>query len=359
MATDLRDIGVCFTNDSSLEEETSDREALIAEERNPELKKDIARCETALAPPRHIMELPEDVLRIIFDLMCQMTADPRQYPALALSYVCSAWRHTILDMPHIWAQFPLRMILRTRHECPTNVPYRSYPRLRLLHLCLTRGGSLPRTELSLCNYDGCHSDAVKHLAAPFTFLKLRLGPGFDEMHTLREIPPEHMLRLQTLHIGCYGRSRELFYPFRPKTIPANTLRLPPQLPCLVDLTLCNCFATHLEKLIAAVPWHNLKELFLQFDIPSTTCLNVILRQGMSLVSCALKPTSDATFSSLPDTEPSIVLPRMDSLVLHCSNHADVATFERLVLTPAGSTRHIETYAYYGDDAYRASLHTVP
>jgi len=73
---------------------------------------------------------------------------------------------------------------------------------------------------------------------------------------------------------------------------------------------------------------------------------------MSLVSCALKPTSDATFSSLPDTEPSIVLPLMDILALHCSSDADVATFERLVLTPPGSTRHIETYARYDDDAYR-------
>ncbi|KAF8346224.1 hypothetical protein F5887DRAFT_1073868 [Amanita rubescens] len=338
MATD---VGVGFTNDSS-QEELSNREALIAEERNPEL----TACKTALTPPSYIMELPEDVLRIIFDLMCQIVIlNPRFDIPLALSYVCSAWRHTILNMPHIWAQFPIRI------QLPTNVDYMGYPRLCLFHLWLTRGGSLPRTELSLYNYDGHHSDVVKHLVAPFTFLKLRLAFAFDEMHTLKEIPPKHMLRLQTLHIGCYGSSKE--------TIPANTLRLPPRLPCLVDLTLCSCFAMHLGELITAVPWHNLKELFLQFDIPSTTCLNVILRQGMSLVSCALKPTSDATFSSLPDTEPSIVLPRMDSLVLHCSSDADVATFERLVLTPAVSTRRIEMYAYYGDEAYRPSLHPLP
>jgi len=112
MATDLRDIGVGVTNDSS-QEEISNREVLIAEERDPELKKDIATCETALA------ELPEDLLRIIFDLMCQIPVDPffeitfDQYPALTLSCVCSAWRQTILNMPHIWAQFPLRITLRT------------------------------------------------------------------------------------------------------------------------------------------------------------------------------------------------------------------------------------------------------
>ncbi|KAF8335202.1 hypothetical protein F5887DRAFT_989393, partial [Amanita rubescens] len=206
MATDLRDIGVGFTNGSS-QEEISNREALIAEERNAELKKDIATCETALAPPSHIMELPEDVLRIIFDLMCQIV-NPHfdiisgQRPALVLSYVCSAWRHTILDMPHIWAQFPVRMTLGHGNQLPTiaNIHYRRYPRLRLYHLWLTRGGSLPRTELSLCNYD--------HLVAPFTFLKLRLAPKFDEMHTLREIPPEHISHF--LQLLC-NASREADY----------------------------------------------------------------------------------------------------------------------------------------------------
>jgi hypothetical protein len=198
---------------------------------------------------------------------------------------------------------------------------------------------------------------VKHLVAPFPFLKLHLALESYEMDSLSEIPPEHILHLQILRIGCYnshwyGRSNRRSHIFPMKTI---TFRLPPQLPYLVDLTFCDCFGEHLEKLITTVPWQNLMELFLQFDIPSTTCLNVILRRGTSLVRCALKPTSDAMFSRLPDTEPSVILPRMDILALHCSSYADAVRFKRLVLTPAASTRHIGTHAYYGVDAYRPSL----
>ena len=171
----------------------------------------------------------------------------------------------------------------------------------------------------------------------------------------QKIPSEHMLHLHTLRIGCYHSYRPYPFGFFHIPVPAGILCLPPQLPCLVDLTLCNCFGECREKLITTVPWHNLKELFLQFDIPATTCLNVILRQGMSLVSCALKPTSDAIFSSLPDIEPPVVLPRMDILALHCSSQVDVAKFDGLLLTPAASIRSIVTYAYYSNASYRPSL----
>ena len=335
-----------MTNDSS-EEEAFNRQALNVEERNPELKKDIAPCETALAPPPHNVELPGDVLRIIFDLVCP-TVDPpdtvnfRQYPALTLSYVCSAWRCTILDMPHIWARFPWRVTIDTEHADPRTVSYMDFPRLRFIRIWLTRGGSLPRTELSIDHYDsdGLSSDMVKELVAPFTFQKLCLTLEYSELYLLRKIPPEHMLHLHTLRIGCYNSYRPYPFGFFHIPVPAGILCLPPQLPCLVDLTLCNCFGECREKLITTVPWHNLKELFLQFDIPATTCLNVILRQGMSLVSCALKPTSDAIFSSLPDIELPVVLPRMDILALRCSSQADAAKFECLLLTPAASIRRL-------------------
>ena len=132
-----------------------------------------------------------------------------------------------------------------------------------------------------------------------------------------------------------------------------TLRLPVRLPNLVDLVLCNCFAVNLDKLITAVPWHNLQKLYLQFGIPSTMCLDVILRQGTSLVNCALKPTSDTTLSSLLDTtESPIILPHMCRLALHCDSWADVEIFNRLVLTPFAYTRYIRTGAYFEDDDYR-------
>ena len=347
MASDLSSVIVGSTNDSS-EEDAFNRQALNVEERNPELKKDIARCETPLALPPHNIELPEDVLRIIFDLICQiepfLDVEFCHYPALALSYVCSAWRRTILDMPHIWAQFPLRIKLVNKPTQHRAVSYRSFKRLRLFHILLTRGGSLPRRELSI-GYNGLCSDLVEQVVAPFTFHILGLALKFDEMHSLKKIPPEHMLHWHRLCIGCHDC--QSFGPY----LPAGTLCLPPQLPCLVDLTLCRTFGEHLEKLITAVPWHNLKELFLEFDIPATTCLNVILRQGMSLVSCALRPTSDAMFSSLPHTEPPVVLPRMGILALHCSSHADVATFKRLLSMPAASTQYIGTSAHYGRGAY--------
>ena len=126
-----------------------------------------------------------------------------------------------------------------------------------------------------------------------------------------------------------------------------TLRLPARLPNLVDLALCDCFAGNLNKLIRVVPWHNLKDLYLQFGIPATMCFNVILRQGTSLVNCALKPT---TRSGLPDTESPIVLPNMNVLTLRCDTPADVVMFNRLALTPTASTRRISMSVYFEDDA---------
>lgn len=192
-------------------------------------------------------------------------------------------------------------------------------------------------------HGGCSCDVVKHLVAPFPFKRLILALEFDDMITITKIPPEHMLHLELLFIS-YRKKRPTFYE-TPRPIPTGTLSLPEKLPNLEKLSLCDCFAEDLGKLVTAVPWHSLTQIDLKFDIPSTTCLGVILRQGTSLFSCHLKPTSDIAFSRLPDTEPVVVLSDMRILALHCSSQADVAIFNRLVLTPKAFIRHIETYAY--------------
>ena len=351
----------------STEEEAFNKQALVAEGRN-QLNEEITSYETAQALAPHVTELPEDVLRIIFDLTCHLEPDARltirTHPAMILSYVCSAWRRIILEMPHVWSRFPLRIKFHTGKMSPrSRVPIDiclNFPKHRIFHLWLTRGGSLPRAELVIdhLNSSGLHSDVVQRLVAPFPFLKLTLALERSEIESLSEIPPEHLSHLQLLHIGCYDSDRyrrhadtnmetlEFFSRVR------ATLRLPVQLPNLVDLSLCNCFAVNLDKLIIAVPWHDLKDLYLQFGIPSMMCLGVILRQGTSLVNCALKSTSDTTRSILSDTESPIVLPHMNRLVLHCDSQADVEMFSRLVLTPTASVRFIDMRALLGDDAFR-------
>jgi hypothetical protein len=364
MAIDRSDVGV--TNDSS-EEEAVNRQALFLEP-----NEENAGYKAAQAFALHVTELPEDVLRIIFDLMCQSSGSGARltistHPAMVLSYVCSAWRHIILEMPHVWSRVSLRIkftgdvLPRSRVQMYICL---NVPKHRLFHLWLTRGGSLPRAGLTIdhINHYDVNSDVVQQLVAPFPFLKLRLRLERNEMESPNEIPPEHLSHLELLHIGCYDSDRYCDYDevmsFMDMDIKIfchvrATLRLPVRLPNLVDLTLCKCFAAlNLDKLISAVPWHNLKELHLQFPIPSLMCFDIILRQGVSLMDCALRPTLDATFSSLPDTKSPIVLPQMEILVLDCVCRADIEKFKRLVLTPAASTRHIEIWPYYDDGDYR-------
>ncbi|KAF8328744.1 hypothetical protein F5887DRAFT_1186129 [Amanita rubescens] len=344
--------------DNSSKEETFNRKALVAEH-----NEEIARYETAQALASHITELPEDVLRIIFDLVCQLEPGARltirTHPAMILSYVCSAWRHIILEMPRVWSRYPLRIKYHTGRMLPRSRVQidicLNLLKHRIYRLWLIRGGSIPRAELMIdhLNSNGLHSDVVQRLVAPFPFLKLRLALERSEIESLSEIPPEHLSHLQLLHIGCYNSDRyRRYYDMEFFSRVRATLQLPVRLPNLVDLTLCNCFAVNVDKLIPAVPWHNLKELRLQFGIPSMTCFDVILRQGTSLVNCALKPTSDAKLSTLPDTESPIVLPHMERLVLHCDGHIGVEMFNRLVLTPTASTRYISTHPFFGVDAYR-------
>ncbi|KAF8334426.1 hypothetical protein F5887DRAFT_1256715, partial [Amanita rubescens] len=338
------------------EEDALMHQTVIAEEQYVSARKEENQHRTTAFPalPSHYIEFPEGVLRIIFNLFCQLMRDSNfrilVSPVLTLSHVCSAWRRIILDMPQMWAQIPFFVRLHsTEDSCPRNDYCMNYQKLRLIRLWLTRGGSHPRRELIVDhrNIHGRSSDVVEQLVAPFPFTRLILGLEFDDIITITKIPPEHMLHLQSPSIG-YRRKRPTLYGTR-ITIPAGTLRLPEKLPNLEILSLCDCFAEDLGKVVTAVPWHNLTQPRLQFDIPSTTCLNVILRQGTSLFSCHLKPTSDIAFSRLPDTEPLLVLSNMCTLALHCSSQADVAIFNRLVLTPKALVRHIKTYAYYEPD----------
>ncbi|KAF8344452.1 hypothetical protein F5887DRAFT_971279, partial [Amanita rubescens] len=105
---DRSDVGV--TNDSS-EEEAVNRQALFLEP-----NEENAGYKAAQAFALHVTELPEDVLRIIFDLMCQSGSGARltisTHPAMVLSYVCSAWRRIILEMPHVWSRLGVSLRIK-------------------------------------------------------------------------------------------------------------------------------------------------------------------------------------------------------------------------------------------------------
>ena len=106
---DLNKLSCCIS--SSSDEEKAVRRLLISTEKRmrrlgkqlTRLRDDASRYRIALAPHK---KLPEDVLRYIFTLSCTNAPDTPD-TALALSQVCSEWRHIALDMP---------LLLRQRKE---------------------------------------------------------------------------------------------------------------------------------------------------------------------------------------------------------------------------------------------------
>lgn len=332
MVPDLRKVGL--TNELySAKEEALIRQALIDAEKRPiELKEHIARYRTALAPHKR---LPEDVLRCIFTLVCGtpvLQGDPHKattYTAMILSYVCSVWRRIVLDMPRLWTR--VYLFIQPYSESQTPLIRINNSKIRFAKMWLARGGSMPRELFVHSGYDrSLLSDQVQQLIAPYPYRNLSLLLEQNKLQSLSCLPAGHMSSLETLYINCRNSNKPGIQIHLP---------LPAHLPNLTRLSLCRCFAGYLDKLITAVPWHSLKYLRLEFRIPSTTCLNVILRQGMSLINCHLLAAMDSTFSNLHIAEP-LVLPKMRYLNLICGSEADARIFDRAVVTPAVSKRII-------------------
>lgn len=334
MALDLCKVGL--TNESySAKEEALIRQALIDAEKRPiELKERVARYRTALAPHK---KLPGDVLRCIFTLVCGtpvLQGDPHKattYDAMILSYVCSVWRRIVLDMPRLWIR--VYLFIQPYSESQTPLIRINNSKIRFAKMWLARGGSMPR---ELCVHSGPDqsllSDPVQQLIAPYPYRNLSLSLEQNKLQSLTCLPAGHMSSLESLYIDCRDSDKPDIQIHLP---------LPPRLPNLTCLFLCGCFAGYLDKLIMTVPWHSLKNLRLEFRIPSMTCFDVILRQGMSLINCHLLAAMDTTFSNLHMAEP-LVLPKMRYLNLICDSEADARIFDRVVVTPAVSKRIIST-----------------
>jgi len=328
---DLSKVGL--TNELySTEQEGLIRRALIAAEQQPlnaELAEQITRYREALAPHK---KLSEDVLRHIFTLACDdsdvAVLDPataNTQAAVKLSYVCSAWRRLALEIPRLWVQIKLEM----QHSRRADIIDKNDRKIQLAEIWLARGGCLPRA-LFISSSQDRNYDPMKQLIFPYPYRILFLWLCERDLESLRDIEPEHMVPLEYLTIRWKNRQHQL----RQFSLP-----LPAKIPNLSHLFLDFCIKVNLEKLVTAVPWDQLVRLELAFPVPSMTCFNVILRQGMSLMQCILHPATDPLFVVDPNAEP-LVLPRMIIMILHCTSTTDAQLFDHWVETPNARRRDI-------------------
>jgi hypothetical protein len=314
---------VGLTNESySEQQESVIRQALkIAGglQPNAEITEKIARYKRALAPHR---KLPEDVLRHIFTLLCE--DDPNIYPntpALVLSYVCSAWRFIVLQMPHLWIS--VKVIMKTDFRQSYLISVKNDHKIRLAKMWLSRGGSLPRLLVLRSNPSRIH-DPIKQLILPYPYRVLELSLYWMDLQWAWDIQPEYMVPLEILKIDCDSSGFQRF--------PEYTLPFQAQMPNLTHLSLDRCIRLDFQTLGTNIPWHQLISLRLDYPIPFMTCLNVILRQGLTLTSCYLRPDADPDSTINPDPEP-LVLPRILTIELRCYGLLLAQSFDRWVETP--------------------------
>ena len=330
---DLNKVG--HTNESySTEQEALIRRALIAAEQQPlnaELAEQITRYRRALAPHK---ELSEDVLRHIFTLACDdgdvavlNTATAKTQAAVKLSYVCSAWRRLAPEMPHLWVQIQVNM----QNSRQAGIINKNDGKIQLAETWLTRGGSLLKT-LFLSSSQDRNYDPMKQLIFPYSYRILFLWLCERDLESLRDIEPEHMVPLRHLTIRWKNPQHRLLQ---------FSLPLPAKMADLSHLSLDSCIKVNLQKLVIAVPWHRLVHLKLAFHVPSMTCYNVILRQGLSLTYCILYPATDPHFVIDPNTEP-LILPRMMTMILGCTSATDARLLDRWAETPNARCRDIDS-----------------
>ncbi|KAF8337149.1 hypothetical protein F5887DRAFT_985466 [Amanita rubescens] len=314
---------VGLTNEAySTQQESIIRQALkVAEglQPNAEIMEKIARYKRALAPHK---KLPEDVLRHIFTLLCE--DDPIIYPnppAVALSYVCSAWRCIVLQMPHLWisVQVIMEKVLRWQSSI---VNSKNNHKIRLAKMWLSRGGSLPRLLVVRSTSSRIY-EPIKQLILPHPYRRLELSLYWMDLRCVWDIQPEYMMPLEILKIDCY------FY-LHPS--PEFTLPLQAKMPNLTHLSLDRYIRLDFQTLGTNIPWHQLISLRLDSPIPFMTCLNVILRQGLTLTSCYLHPDANPDSTINPDLEP-LVLPRILTIELCCYSFLLARAFDRWVETP--------------------------
>lgn len=311
---------------------TAERARIAAEQQLVKLREQVARYNIALAPHK---KLPEDVLRHIFNLSCQdetlylIDENVGSATVIQLSRVCSAWRSVALNMPHLWADVNLDYSVIGYNDKLCN-----HSPIDLARLWLVRGGSVPRSlyvdTVSYWSERRCDPSRIQQFGDSFPYRRLHLRLCWKQMASLGDtITPRHMLPLESLELGC-GHDKNFTYLHF--SFPAN-------LPNLTRLSLDEHFGGSLEKLITAVPWHNLEYLRLSFPICSTTCLSVILCQGSSLAYCRLEPDKDTDFDGVPIAEP-IVMPNMKILHLLCQDGVDIETLNHWVVTPAVVNRKV-------------------
>jgi hypothetical protein len=345
---DLTKVGL--TNESySTEQEALIRRAIITVEQQhlyaevvpeqyrvtlapAEIAEEIARYRVALAPHK---KLSEDVLRHIFTLACDgkagdaavlNPATANTWAAVKLSYVCSAWRRIALEMPHLWIQIEVKM---QDSSSRADIINNNDRKIQLAEMWLARGGCLPRTLFFSSSQDRNY-DPMKQLVFPYSFRILDLSLYDRDLESLRNIEPKCMVSLEYFTI-CWMPPRQ----YRRCQF---SLPLPAKMPNLSHLCLDSCIEVNLEKLVTAVPWHQLTRIELSFPVPSMTCFNVILLQGMSLKYCILYPAMDSHF--VDTSAESIILPRMMNMTLHCTSTTDVQLFNRRVETPNARRRYI-------------------
>ena len=260
------------------------------------LTAEIERYKVALAP---VKTLSLELLHQIFqwcgslEVPLDTTARPiNTLPVIALTQVCSAWRHIVLNTPVLW--------------CVVHLGVLRGDGLRAVGLArkwLSRAGSLPRS-LTVNNPFALDDQDIFR----FPFRKLDVMMCYYNIDVLAGIPPRFLVPLEELFINSQYCVRH-----RPFSFSASSR--------LVVLHLGNDVLLDNKRFRKLLSVQTLRELVISRPITASQCLG-ILRQldRIEIFSLALKwPQSNV----VPWDGGDVIAPNLSRLVL-CSRRVVTA-----------------------------------